>query len=305
MTMITYAAYCNNENRINSSSGGMFSVLAQYVLASDGVVYGVAMSDDCKSAVYKRVADENSLHALRGSKYIQAEVGDTFKSVKVDLEAGKLVLFSGMACQINGLHGYLQKNYQNLICVDIICHGVPSVLFWQKFIGRKQVKNVNFRCKNDGWVKYGLLIDEKYIPADKNKYMQVYLQNHCLRPSCYECVSKQNKKSDITIGDFWGIDRVISGMNDDRGVSVVICRTENGCRIFNSIKSKVTYKEVPHDTAVEGNPCEFASTSRPERREEFWIDFRKMSFNRLYKKYVPQIPWKRKIKITVKKFLSH
>ena len=122
----TYACYSSDtDKRTKSSSGAVFSALAEDVLEKNGIVYGVAMSEDCYSAEYIEVADESGLAKLRGSKYLQAKLGDTYNKVKENLQAGKLVLFSGTGCQINGLKQFLGVEYENLICVDVICHGTP------------------------------------------------------------------------------------------------------------------------------------------------------------------------------------
>ena len=140
----TYAAYSLNElERLNSSSGGIFSLLVRVVLADGGVVYGVAMSDDCGRAEFLIITDELGLERLRTSKYLQAHVGMTFKQVKQDLDSGMTVLFSGTGCQVNGLIGFLGANkgegavrekYPNLYCIDVICHGAPSPALWREYV---------------------------------------------------------------------------------------------------------------------------------------------------------------------------
>ena len=147
---------------MNSSSGAVFSALSSYIFSVNGVVYGVAMADDCCSAVFISVTDEEGLKKLRGSKYLQAKIGDTYKNVKKDLLDGKTVLFTGTGCQINGLKNFLQKDYNNLICVDVICHGVPSPELWRKYVYYQEKKNkgkleyVNFRCKDESWTNFGM-----------------------------------------------------------------------------------------------------------------------------------------------------
>lgn len=137
-----YACYLKDDNkRMNSSSGAVFSALSSYIFSVNGVVYGVAMADDCRSAVFISVTDEEGLKKLRGSKYLQAKIGDTYKNVKKDLLDGKTVLFTGTGCQINGLKNFLQKDYNNLICVDVICHGVPSPELWRKYVYYQEKKN--------------------------------------------------------------------------------------------------------------------------------------------------------------------
>lgn len=306
--MNTYAAYYDNKIRKDSSSGGVISLLSSYVFAHKGVVYGVTMSDDYAFAEFRRVENEEELRVLRGSKYLQAKVGDTFKSVKQDLELGVEVLFTGTACQVNGLRSFLQKGYSNLICVDVICHGVPTKKYWQKFIDGKNVKSVNFRCKDIGWENYGMKLNDAYIPNTENKYMKLYLQNACIRPSCYECVNKTDKKSDLTLGDFWGINDVAPEMNDKKGTSLVICRTEKGQQIFDEIKMHLIIKEVSYEDGVRNNPMEYKSTVKPEKRAEFFKDMEQMSFDELCYKYIPKVSLGekliRKSKSVVKKLIG-
>lgn len=133
--MNTYAAYSKDEKlRLSSSSGAIFSLLAEQVINLGGTVYGVAMSQDCTSAEFIRVDKEDALSKLRGSKYLQAKIGNAYQQVKKDLESGLTVLFSGTGCQVNGLIGFLGKKYGNLYCVDVICHGVPSPRLWEKYV---------------------------------------------------------------------------------------------------------------------------------------------------------------------------
>lgn len=192
--------------RLNSSSGAVFSSLAEYVLEQQGVVYGVAISEDCYSAEFISVTSKEQLTKLRGSKYLQAKVGNTYRLVKGDLVSGKLVLFSGTGCQVNGLKKFLGKEYNNLICVDVICHGAPSPALWRKYAIYQEQKNggklkgINFRCKDDGWTDFGMKeickgipngeMKKLYISKDKDAYMQMFLRDYCLRPSCYECAAK-------------------------------------------------------------------------------------------------------------------
>ncbi len=294
----TYAAYAKNDNiRLESSSGGIFTVLAEIVLRMGGSVYGVKMSDDCSRAEYARVTELVGLDALKGSKYLQAYIGDTYSVVKKDLEAGIPVLFSGTGCLVNGLKGYLRKEYDNLYCVDVICHGVPSPELWKRYveyINRKynsELISVNFRSKKRGWKNFRIKkIDDRkkeiYVSKDVDLYMQMFLKNTCLRPSCYECVAKNEKKADLTIADFWGIENVAPEMDDGNGTSLVIARTEKGIRLFESITEDVTVKEVAYEAGVRGNSAESRSANRPEERTQFFVDMNRMQFDELGKKYV-------------------
>lgn len=131
----SYAAYnADLSIRMKSSSGGVYSLIAESVLKCNGIIYGVAMTEDCYSAQFIRVSDKNALDQLRGSKYFQAKIGNTFTRIKNDLESGKIVLFTGTGCQVNGLKCFLGKEYKNLVCVDVICHGVPSSKLWKEYV---------------------------------------------------------------------------------------------------------------------------------------------------------------------------
>lgn len=308
--MKTYAAiYNNNEIRENSSSGGIFSALSE----NFDVVYGVAMSEDCYGAEMIRV--EGDISPLRGSKYFQAKVGDAFKQVKKDLEEGRKVLFSGTGCQINGLSMFLGKEYPNLFLLDIICHGTPSPKLWREYAKYQEKKHgklesVNFRCKDDSWIDFGMKENQLYISKDTDSFMRMFLRNYCLRPACYECHAKRYKKSDMTIADFWGIENVAPEMNDGKGTSLIITRTEKGQELFDSIKNELKWKEVSYEEGVKGNPSEYSSVARPQLRDTFFTDLEKLPFEEMEKKYAADIkvsfPRKavRKIKRTIKKILG-
>ena len=318
-----YACYNKDKDiRLSSSSGAVFSSLAEFVLNKQGVVYGVAMSYDCYSAEFIRVADAGGLVWLRGSKYLQAKIGNTYKQVKSDLLAGKYVLFSGTGCQVNGLKNFLGKEYDNLLCVDVICHGAPSPALWKKYAEYKEkkiggkLKGINFRCKDDSWTDFGMkeiLADipqgeakQFYISKDKDPYMQMFLRDYCLRPSCYDCVAKKVKMADLTIADFWGVNNVAPEMNDGYGTSLVLIRTDKGVKAFEAICGEFELKEVTYEAGVKGNPAEYKSCLRPPQRDTFFKDMETAEFEELEKKYAPPIKVtfksrvKRKIKNTIK-----
>lgn len=321
-----YACYnTNKEVRLSSSSGAVFSLLADYIFEQQGIIYGVSMSEDCYSAEFIAVTDRSGLTKLRGSKYLQAKVGDTFKKVKVELQAGKLVLFTGTGCQVNGLKNFLGKDYDNLICMDVICHGAPSPALWRKYAQYQEkkmqgkLKSINFRCKDESWTDYGMKEIYKSIPSeetkklyiskDKDAYMQMFLRDYCLRPSCYECTAKMVKMSDLTIADFWGINDVAPDMNDGMGTSLVLIRTEKGKDIFEKISGSMRLKEVSYEDGVRGNPAEYKSCDSPAQRNTFFDDMQSMSFEELEQKYAAPIKVffmtkvKRKVKRAIKKVL--
>lgn len=321
-----YACYNRDKDvRLSSSSGAVFSSLAEYVFSRNGAVYGVAMSEDCYSAEFIAVTDRSGLTKLRGSKYLQAKVGNTFKKVKVELQAGKLVLFTGTGCQVNGLKVFLGKDYDNLICMDVICHGAPSPALWKKYAEYQEKKNggklkgINFRCKDDCWTDFGMkevLADipqgetkNLYISKDKDPYMRMFLRDYCLRPSCYDCAAKNVKMADLTVADFWGINDVAPEMNDGNGTSLILIRTDKGMKTFETISSKLKLKEVTYEEGVRCNPAEYKSCSRPPQRDTFFKDMDVMEFEELEKKYASPIKVtfksrvKRKVKNTIKSAL--
>lgn len=321
-----YACYNKDKDvRLSSSSGAVFSSLAEYVLNKSGIVYGVAMSEDCYSAEFIGVTDSEGLTKLRGSKYLQAKVGNTFKSVKKELQAGKLVLFTGTGCQVNGLKTFLGKDYDNLICMDVICHGAPSPALWREYARDQEkkmggkLKEINFRCKDDSWVDFGMKevlstipedsVKKFYISKDKDPYMQMFLRDYCLRPSCYECMVKKEKMSDLTVADFGGIKDVAPEMNNGLGTSLVLIRTKKGQEIFNYISCEMKLKEVTYEAGVKGNPAEYKSCVRPSQRDTFFDDMHTMSFEELEGKYAPPIKYslktraKRKTKKIMKSML--
>jgi len=318
-----YAGYSLNQNvRLSSSSGAIFSVIAENIISCGGAVYGVRMSEDCYSAEFMRVTDIDGLVQLRGSKYLQAKVGNTYKQVRDDLLMGNVVLFSGTGCQIYGLKNFLGKEYDGLFCIDVICHGTPSPALWKKYVEYQEMKNggklknINFRCKDDSWMDFGMkeVFDDTsqgktkqlYISKDKDSYMQMFLRDYCLRPSCYDCVAKKIKMADLTIADFWGIDDVAPEMNDGNGTSLILIRTVNGMMVFESIRSKLKLKEVAYENGVRSNPAEYRSCPRPPQRDTFFGDMETMAFEELEKKYASPIREtfkqliKRKIKNTIK-----
>ncbi len=318
-----YAGYSKNQDvRMSSSSGAVFSSLAGYVFKQQGIVYGVKMSEDCYSAEFTRVSDSERLVKLRGSKYLQAKVGNTYKQVKEDLLADKLVLFSGTGCQVNGLKAFLGKEYSNLLCVDVICHGAPSPALWRKYaehqeqkIGGK-LKGINFRCKDDSWIDFGMKeicksipegeTKKLYISKDKDAYMQMFLRDYCLRPSCYECTAKKVKMSDLTIADFWGINDVATEMNDGNGTSLILIRTDAGRKIFEKIAADFQLKEVSYEDGVRSNPAEYKSCARPMQRNTFFDDMQSMSFEELEKKYAApiKVPFKTRVKRKMKNIIK-
>lgn len=289
----TYAAvYRNEEIRFHSSSGGLFSAISEVIEEKEGVIYGAYFSDDFKSVLHGK----NSVKKLRTSKYVQSLMGNTYVEAENDLKQGKQVLFTGTPCQIAGLKQYLKVEYDNLLCIDVICHGVPSPRIWKKYLTAEEERNnaktkyVNFRHKKLGGQQFKVNVKnesfEVYDSIEDNPYMNLFLKNYSLRPSCYQCVIKENGSfADLTLGDLWGIEKIASEMNDGRGISLVIIHTKRGEKWFEMTRKNLNVKKVDYDTAIQFNTPFFKSVTAPKDREAFFGDSITMSVAELAKKY--------------------
>jgi len=287
----------NEEVRMESSSGGMFSLIANYILERNGVVFGAAFDEEFN---LRHIAVDNidDISKLRASKYLQSYIGNTYKEAKKYLDDGTMVLFTGTPCQIEGLKFYLQREYENLYTQDIICHGVPSPKVWKKYreyrekIDKIKPQEINFRNKDNGWHLYNLKFsyeNKKYYAQNKNNdlYMKSFLSDLCLRDSCYDCsFKKKNRISDITLGDFWGIDKIDNEMDDNKGTSLVIVNSEKGKRIFDDIKDECIRKEVDLDLAINYNKSFIKSSNQNHNRDKFFKELDSTSFDKLIKKHV-------------------
>lgn len=285
----TYGCYSkNNDIRKQSSSGGIFSLLAHQVLNVGGLVFGAVYDSDF-NVIHDYIEDINELYKLRGSKYLQSIIGENFKITKDFLEQGRLVLFSGTPCQIDGLNKFLGKEYKNLITVDIICHGVPSQKVWNSYREymniKEDISSVNFRDKSIGWEEYSICIEYKNKSvfnqlAKDNLYMRGFVNDFYLRPSCYDCQSKGiNRASDITLGDFWGIDNILPELNDKKGTSIVLIQSKKGENLFNQIKENIIFKETDIKDVVKFNKSIIESAVKNEKRDKFFKYIEKFKFN--------------------------
>lgn len=315
-----FACINKDENiRLQSSSGGVFSLIAKYVLSQNGVVFGAAFDEDF-GVKHIEILSEDELYKLRGSKYLQSTIGDTYKKAEEYLKQGKVVLFSGTPCQISGLKSYLGKKYDKLILQDIICHGVPSPFVWKKYIEFRETKSnlraktAYFRDKTYGWKKFSLKCifdkDDEYVQTlDKDEFMQSFLKNLCLRPSCYNCHSKSlERESDITLADFWGIDNVLPEMNDDKGTSLVLVNSKKGNDIFQKISSDMIYKEVDIMEAIKYNSSSYKSVDYPKNRDKFMKLVKKMDFDKALNKSTKVSIIRiiiNKLKIVIRRFLKN
>ena len=276
-----YAAYTKDPQiREKSSSGGLFTEIANYVLHREGVVFGAAFDDDL-NLKHMSVESIEDIEKLQGSKYIQSNIGTAYQDAKNYLDANRLVLFTGTPCQIAGLYSYLGKQYDNLITQDIVCHGVPSPIVWKRYIKHQEslagskIQRVNFREKISGWKDYSIglvfLNRRKYTKLIREDlYMQSFLKNLSLRPSCYACSFKKKiRQSDFTLADFWGIEKVFPEMDDDKGISLVLANSDKGQAIFSEISENIYYRPVDIDEAIRYNSAATASPEKSIQRDLF------------------------------------
>ena len=287
-----YAVKHKNEKiRALSRSGGVFTALSDSVLAEHGVVYGCILTDNFE-AVHIRATTDALRDAMRGSKYIQSSMGTIFADVKKDLDSETKVLFSGTSCQIAGLKSYLNRDYENLICVDIVCHGVPSPLVWKEYLEWQAKKNkgviqsVDFRNKKQfGWAAHvESLFFQDGRRIDSKVFTTLFYSHVILRPCCYKCPYKDiMHPGNITIADYWGIDKASPGFNDNKGVSLVLINDAKGKTLFEEVKQSLDYRKTEIECSLQ--PPLVAPFSAPKEREGFWKDKNKYSFNKIAKKY--------------------
>ena len=264
-----------------SSSGGVFSLLVEACIDDGGCIFGAHFNDDFE-VVHGFAETLDDAERFRGSKYVQSTTTECFSRVRKYLKLGRKVLFSGTPCQVAGLHLYLRKKYDNLLTVEVVCHGVPSPKLWREYlshldISKDKIKTILFKDKSSGWRGYSFSIVGKdgsslfLEKADRNKYMMAFFQNLSLRPSCYNCPAKGGKSNaDITLADYWGIENLSHDFNDNIGVSMVCCNTDKGLEVIDKVSSSMNMIETDYEKSVPFNLSIVKSTLEPEGREEFW-----------------------------------
>jgi coenzyme F420-reducing hydrogenase beta subunit len=304
-----YAGYATDDKiKKKTSSGGIFPLIADYIFSKNGIVIGAAF-DENKKLIHKATKNKDELEALMGSKYVQSDMCNIFDYIKENIKYN-LILFVGTPCQVAGLKKFIKKDYNNLICIDLICHGVPSPKLFKKYINELETENgkiinYSFRDKKNGWKKYYNRVTfenkEIIIKAYKNPYMRLFLSDIALRKSCYKCSFKLgNKYSDITLGDFWGIKNYYPEMYDKNGVSAIIINTKKGKEIYNLINDKIKYKKCTIEEILNGNSSLVKSPNEPKKREEFFKEIDELNIEKLEKKYCKKTTIIKKVLIKLK-----
>lgn len=319
-TLKVYAARSYDEDlRRQSSSGGIFTLLAEAVIREGGVVFG-AKFDEEWNVIHAWTENIDGLADFRGSKYVQSTIGDTYREAKKFLQQGRKVLFTGTPCQIAGLKRYLRKDYDNLLTADVICHGVPSPLVWRKYLDElrkafrtecqteKQVKDtapgilpeitaVSFRDKKLGWKNYEFSL--RYVSAEgmekvfrqpfiQNTYMKGFLSDLYLRPSCHQCPTKGlSTVSDITLGDYWGVEHKFPQWADDKGTSAVIVHTPKGMAHVAAIDME--YIGAEYNDVCQYNPALTRSFEMHRNRKPLFAHLDRFSIRRVEKLLRPTL----------------
>ena len=316
VTPLAYAAIGKEHTiREKSSSGGVFTLIAQWILSKGGVVFGAAFDDTAHSVNHIAIESLEELHKLQGSKYLQSKIGNSFEKVKSYLEQGRTVLFSGTPCQIAGLKSFLKKDYERLYLQDIACHGVPAPAVWDAYLtdlehqfGGK-ASRVSFRDKRKSWKKYLLRIEFENGNVYSNNnaedlYMRGFLHDCYLRPSCYACKHKGlGRDSDITLADYWGIEQIHPELDDDQGTSLVIVSSPKGEELLQQIADEISLTPTDLNRAIEYNTALITAAKDNPARKKFENEFQKKPLRSLLKKYASTSFFK-KLKRKIKRFLK-
>lgn len=294
-----YAAkHKDDEIRMKSSSGGIFTLLAEQIIDEGGVVFG-ARFDEYWEVMHDYTETKEGLALFRGSKYVQSRIGNSYLQAENFLKQGKKVMFTGTPCQIAGLKRFLRKEYENLLAVDFVCHGVPSPKVWRMYLDetlarqgigkntvlsyamlrQKFIRSVEFRSKSTGWKKYSFALTLTKASADgeensvllstvfsENQFMQAFLGDYILRPSCFKCVCKAGRSgADITLGDFWGIEMIRPDLDDDKGCGLVL--NYSNC---NLTSLAIGLERMSYENAKTRNSAIYESVKIPKNHAFFW-----------------------------------
>lgn len=280
-----YAAK-NSDNKVRhqSSSGGIFTLLAEHTIKDCGVVFGACWDKEW-NVKHDYVDNINDLQRFRSSKYLQSVIGDSYLKAEQLLKTGRKVMFTGTPCQIAGLKHFLRKEYDNLLAVEVICHSVPSSGVWQQYLAtrlhtlkweRSDIRENSFRNKNTGWKNYSFVIVNQNGNiftelSCNNLFMRGFLADLYTRPSCHACPAKHLKSgSDITLGDFWGIETLRPNIDDDKGISAIIVSSEKGKYVLHSINAEL--HEVQYNELITRNPALVNSCPLSPKRTEFFYN---------------------------------
>lgn len=283
-----FAVQSNNRTTLSdSSSGGVFSLIAEHVINGKGVVYGATL-DENLICHHIRVESKDELQKLRGSKYVHSDVGSTFVEIRKLLNSQRLVYFVGTPCQVAGLKLYLRKDYENLITSDLICHGTPSQRMFYKFVTSAEqelgtkLTNWKFRDKKSwGWSKRPTIVTKNFSGSERlhisNRhaiaYYNAFMEGYLFRKDCYDCpFSCPERVSDITLADYWGVKKFHSFENSREGISLVIVNTDKGKKIWEALKNQTSFYNSKMEYALQTvNTNLYKSSPMPTGRVDSYM----------------------------------
>ena len=284
-----------------STSGGAFSALSCWILEQGGAVFGAAYDDDL-TVRHQFVEDEQSLYKFRNSKYVQSKIGNSFYQVKDFLQKGRVVLFSGTSCQIDGLLSYLRKPYENLWTVDVVCHACPSPLMfrkyleWQKINNNEKIENIAFRDKHYGYKYSTMSIFRKggknyHEGIDTDPYLRAFFRHLSIRPSCFKCVFKKiHRPTDFTIWDCFDVENFCKDMDNDLGVTKVLCHSSRAQSLILELQKYLKICEIAPEKIIAGEKELVQSVEPCEEREQFFRDLNDLPVEECFNKYFPLTP---------------
>lgn len=282
-SVVSYGAWNKNKSvLLNSSSGGIFSALAELIISRGGCVFGVIW-EDSTTAIFAKTETVNGVDSMRGSKYTQAIPGYVYREVKVELKKNRPVLFSGTPCQVHALKSYLGKSSENLITIDILCHGVPSHLLLNKYIQKDEItasnriKYISFRDKSEGWDRYK--VTRHYSDGAQSSafhgddsYMKLFLCNKALNRVCYNCpFSHIPRQGDVTLGDYWGVGKHHPEWPLVEGISAVLSNTKKGQTLLEPLKGKIILIDEPFEKLYEAQRVSYIRTQTQIPRDRAQI----------------------------------
>ena len=285
-----YVKHRSEDTRALSRSGGMFSALSDIILEDGGVLYGSVL-DENFGAVHVRTEDEKGRNLMRGSKYVQSNMGNVIKQAAEDLAGGRRVFFTGTPCQVAAVKAAVPGT-ENLYTVDIVCHGVPSPKVWRTFLewsSRKHGKctAADFRNKKDfGWADHVETLTFEKNGREKKVstriFTKLFYSHKILRPACFACPYRSVERiGDISLADAWEVDKNLPEFNDNKGVSLVLVNTDKGQELFDRAKDSI----ICHETKIEKNMRQSFTAPFPEPagRKKFWKDFLSLDFEKVAK----------------------
>ena len=324
-TTVYSATNPNQQILRTSSSGGVFFSLAKRTIEAGGVVFGARFSSQW-SVFHDFTETIDGLKAFQGSKYSQSRIGDTYLIARKFLNSGRKVMFTGTPCQIAGLRLFLRKDYPGqLLCVEVICHGVPSPKIWRDYLtytlkhqkkAPDSISNINFRDKSSGWQDYSISIDfcddktnvskssRLTTHHEENPFFWGFNRGLLLRPSCFACPAKCGKShADLTIGDFWNVNTLLNEASNPLGVSLVLCYNANSDYIFRD--SDLNTVATSFSTAIQSNPSLIRNFPKPQHYDDFWSEYQMNGMNALIRYYSNRLSFIQKyIKRPVKTILG-